>query len=144
MPDLREIIACRLYARGVYSLGKAAEWSGLNIEQMKRALHRQGVERSAPETLEAIEAMADAALRARWQKPHMSQFVVIDADFLSAFLKIERLPLIVQFYQIDEIVLAPAVYREVAQTTLLPALSVLKWIRILRRRRLQHWTDSAD
>lgn len=63
-PDLREIIACRLYARGVYSLGKAAEWSGLNIEQMKRALHRQGVERSAPETLEAIEAMADAALRA--------------------------------------------------------------------------------
>lgn len=60
----------------------------------------------------------------------MSQFVVIDADFLSAFLKIERLPLIVQFYQIDEIVLAPAVYREVAQTTLLPALSVLKWIRI--------------
>lgn len=63
-PDLREVVACRLYARGVYSLSKAAEWSGLSIEQMKRVLHLQGVERSAPETPEEVEGMAKAALRA--------------------------------------------------------------------------------
>jgi Arc/MetJ-type ribon-helix-helix transcriptional regulator len=34
-PDIRKAVACRLYARGVYSLGKAAEWSGLNIEQIE-------------------------------------------------------------------------------------------------------------
>jgi predicted HTH domain antitoxin len=62
-PDVREAVACRLYERGVHSLGKAAEWSGLNIEQMKLALHRRAVERTAPETPEEIEAMARAALR---------------------------------------------------------------------------------
>lgn len=60
----------------------------------------------------------------------MSGFVVIDADFLSSFLKIERLLLVAQYYQVDEVVIAPAVYREIAQTTLLPALSALTWIRI--------------
>ena len=59
-PGIREAVACRLYARGVYSLGKAAEWSGLNIEQMKLALHRRAIERTAPETVEEVEAMARA------------------------------------------------------------------------------------
>jgi predicted HTH domain antitoxin len=62
-PDVREAVACRLYARGVFSLGKAAEWSGLDIEQMKLVLHRRGIERTAPETDDEVEAMARAALR---------------------------------------------------------------------------------
>ena len=48
---------------GVYSLGKAAEWSGLSVEQIKVALHRRQIERIAPETPEEVEAMALAALR---------------------------------------------------------------------------------
>ena len=62
-PDVREAVACRLYERGVYSLGKAAEWSSLDVEQMKLALHRREIERTAPETPEEVEAMARAALR---------------------------------------------------------------------------------
>ena len=60
----------------------------------------------------------------------MSRFIVIDADFLSSFLKIGRLQLVVQFYQVHEVVIAPAVYNEIAQTMLLPALLALSWIRI--------------
>lgn len=61
-PDLRIEAACNLYGRGIFSLGKAAEWSGLTIEGMKEALHRQSVERIAPESLDELEAMARFAL----------------------------------------------------------------------------------
>lgn len=57
-PELRVAVACRLYAREHFSLGKAAEWSGLSIEAMKEALHKQGVTRIAPESLDDIELMA--------------------------------------------------------------------------------------
>ncbi|MBC6454923.1 MAG: UPF0175 family protein [Hormoscilla sp. SP5CHS1] len=69
-PDLREAIACKLYERGVFSLGRAAEWSGLNIEAMKQALERWGVVREAFETWAQIEAMAHKTLTAagRWPK----------------------------------------------------------------------------
>jgi hypothetical protein len=63
-PDLREAIACRLYERGTFSLGRAAEWSGLSIEQMKEALHRRGISRQAPESPAETEAMARRALEA--------------------------------------------------------------------------------
>lgn len=63
-PDLREAIACKLYERGVFSLGRAAEWSGLDIEAMKQALDRWGVVRQAFETSEQIEAMAHNTLKA--------------------------------------------------------------------------------
>lgn len=63
-PDLREAIACKLYERGVFSLGRAAEWSGLNIEAMKQALERWGVVREAFETPAQIEAMAHNTLKA--------------------------------------------------------------------------------
>ncbi|MGK7901837.1 MAG: UPF0175 family protein [Hormoscilla sp.] len=63
-PDLREAIACKLYERGVFSLGRAAEWSGLNIEAMKQALERWGVVREAIETQAEIEAMAHNTLKA--------------------------------------------------------------------------------
>lgn len=63
-PDLREVIACRLYERGVFSLGRAAEWSDLSIEAMKEALYRRGITRQAPEGLAETEAMAREALKA--------------------------------------------------------------------------------
>jgi len=63
-PDLREAVACRLYEKGVLSLGRTAEWSGLSLEEVKERLHRLGISREAPETLEETEAMARAALRA--------------------------------------------------------------------------------
>lgn len=63
-PDLREIVACRLYERGIFSLSRAAEWTGLSIEVLKERLDRRGISRQAPETMEETEAMARAALRA--------------------------------------------------------------------------------
>ena len=74
-PELRVAVACSLYAREIFSLGKAAEWSGLTIEAMKEALHKQHIDRSSPETVDEIEKMArlslDAAGRssAQWQQP---------------------------------------------------------------------------
>jgi predicted HTH domain antitoxin len=63
-PDLREAVACRLYEKGVLSLGRTAELSGLSIEELKESLHRRGISRQAPESQEETEAMARAALRA--------------------------------------------------------------------------------
>ena len=63
-PDVREAVACRLYEKGAFSLGRAAEWSGLSIEAMKEALYRRGISRQAPESASEVEAMAHAALRA--------------------------------------------------------------------------------
>lgn len=37
--------------------------------------------------------------------------IVLDADFLSAFLKIERMSLIREFYQVTLLYVPPAVYR---------------------------------
>jgi len=48
--------------------------------------------------------------------------VVLDSDFLSAFLKIDRLSLVKDFYQVEELLVPPAVYREVSLTDLLPKL----------------------
>ena len=63
-PDLREAVACRLYERGIFSLGRAAEWSGLSIEAMKAALHRHGIERTAFETPDEMTALARKTLKA--------------------------------------------------------------------------------
>jgi predicted HTH domain antitoxin len=63
-PDLREVVACRLYDKGIFSLGRAAEWTGLSIDDLKERLHRRGISREAPETVEETEALARAALRA--------------------------------------------------------------------------------
>ncbi len=63
-PDVREAIACKLYERGVFSLGRAAEWSGVSIETIKAALHRRGIERTAFETPAELNAMARQSLRA--------------------------------------------------------------------------------
>lgn len=63
-PDLREVVACRLYDKGVLSLGRTAEWTGLSIEDLKERLDRRGISREAPDTAEETEAMARAVLQA--------------------------------------------------------------------------------
>lgn len=63
-PDLREAMACTMYARGEISLGRAAEWSGLDIETLKDALHRRGISRAAGETAAEMRGLAEVALQA--------------------------------------------------------------------------------
>ena len=56
--------------------------------------------------------------------------VVLDADFLSAFLKIDRLSLIKNFYQTEQLLIPPAVYREVSLTSLLQGLVGISWFQV--------------
>jgi len=61
-PDLREAIACGMYQKELFSLGKAAEWSGLSIEEIKESLYRRGIVRQSAVDLSEIERMAKASL----------------------------------------------------------------------------------
>jgi predicted HTH domain antitoxin len=63
-PDLRVATACRLYARGTVSLGRAAELAGIDIVHFKRTLHEQDITRIAPESLAETTEMARSTLRA--------------------------------------------------------------------------------
>ena len=56
--------------------------------------------------------------------------IILDTDFLSSFLKIERLGLIKAFFQVESLHIPLAVYREIAQTDLLPRLLATKWIAV--------------
>jgi predicted HTH domain antitoxin len=60
-PDLREEIACKLYEKGIFSIGRASEWAGLSIERFKESLHERGILRQAPDP-EEMEAMARKSL----------------------------------------------------------------------------------
>jgi predicted HTH domain antitoxin len=62
-PDLREAMACKLYEKGVLSIGRTAEFAGLSIENLKQALHRRGIKRESSESLEEMEEMAALSLR---------------------------------------------------------------------------------
>jgi predicted HTH domain antitoxin len=62
-PDLRETVACKLYEKGVLSLGGAAEWARVSIEDLKEALHRLGISREAPEDPSETEDMALETIR---------------------------------------------------------------------------------
>jgi predicted HTH domain antitoxin len=62
--DLRELIACRFYEKGIFSLGRAAEWARLSIEELKESLHRQGIVRQSTAALDEIDAMARRSLAA--------------------------------------------------------------------------------
>jgi predicted HTH domain antitoxin len=57
-PDLRETVACHLYEKGVFSLGRAAEWSGLSVEEIKQSLFQKGVVRQSSSDLAEIEEQA--------------------------------------------------------------------------------------
>ena len=56
--------------------------------------------------------------------------IVLDTDFLSAFLKIDRLPLVRELYSAEILLVPPAVYREISCTQLVEALADLSWIRV--------------
>ena len=58
----------------------------------------------------------------------MTPVIILDSDFLSAMLKIGRSELIRAFYQVQNIHIAPAVHREIAQTTVLSQLLSLPWV----------------
>ena len=60
----------------------------------------------------------------------MSLTIFLDADFLSAFLKIGKLHLVKDFYDVEVLKVPVAVYREVSLTTLLPSLAALPWIEV--------------
>ncbi|HSK77923.1 MAG TPA: hypothetical protein VLQ45_15840 [Thermoanaerobaculia bacterium] len=60
----------------------------------------------------------------------MTPAIILDTDFLSAFLKIDRLPLVRDFYGADDLLVPLAVYRELSLTNLLPGLASLPWIQI--------------
>ena len=62
-PDVRLATASRLYARGLVTLGKAAELAEVDVVRLKQALQERNITRLAPETLAETEAMAQAALR---------------------------------------------------------------------------------
>lgn len=62
-PDLRVAVACHLYAKDRFSLGRAAEWAGLTIEDMKEELHNRGIPRSTEDEPEAVETMAKEAAK---------------------------------------------------------------------------------
>lgn len=56
--------------------------------------------------------------------------VVLDTDFLSAFLKIDRLSLVRDFYAVEVLLVPPAVFREVSRTQLVESLAALSWVRV--------------
>ncbi len=62
-PDLREAVACKLYEKGVLSIGRTAELAGISIETLKEAFHRRGINRESNERLEEMEEMAELSLR---------------------------------------------------------------------------------
>lgn len=62
-PDLREAVACKLYEKGVFSIGRTAEFAGISIEDVKEALHRRGISRESNESFEKIKEMAKASIQ---------------------------------------------------------------------------------
>ena len=62
-PDVRVAVACQLYEQGTVSLGKAAELAGLDMENLKRALDKRGISRTAPESLAETTEMTHVSLR---------------------------------------------------------------------------------
>lgn len=54
--------------------------------------------------------------------------VVLDADFLSSFLKIDRLALVQHYYRTEILLIPPAVRREIGWTQLSATLENLAWV----------------
>ena len=60
----------------------------------------------------------------------MSLSIVLDTDFLSAFLKVERLSLIKEFFQVEFLLIPSAVYSELSVTRLSQTLAKLPWVHV--------------
>jgi predicted nucleic acid-binding protein len=56
--------------------------------------------------------------------------IILDADFLSSFLKIERLDLVREFYRVSVVNICPSVHREIAATDLLIQLVAVVWLQV--------------
>lgn len=56
--------------------------------------------------------------------------VIVDADFLSSFLKIGRLALVQDYYRSETLLIPPAVLAEVSRTRLFTELANLAWVRV--------------
>jgi len=54
--------------------------------------------------------------------------IILDTDFLSSFLKIDRCDLVRSLYQVEQAIVPVAVHRELAQTDLLTQLLAIPWI----------------
>jgi predicted HTH domain antitoxin len=68
-PDLREAVACKLYEKGVLSIGRTVEFAGLSIEDLKEALHRRGISRQSSESLEEMEEMVKLSVHTLSTRP---------------------------------------------------------------------------
>jgi len=101
-PDLREAVACRLYEKGVFSLGRAAAWAGVSIEDMKESLHRAGISRVAPEGLEETEAMARSASVAWRHRTAPSRAVVDVSDLTEVWKACRHLPTLSTLASVDQ------------------------------------------
>lgn len=74
-------------------------------------------------------------IRAIWQTRRLSLpddrlDVVLDTDFLSSFLKIGRMDLIRDFFNVDSVSIPLAVFTEIGKTNLVDALIGMDWIKI--------------
>lgn len=61
--DLRLEVACRLYAQGDISIGRACEIAEVDLERFKDVLARKGITRASTSTVEEIKQMAEQALQ---------------------------------------------------------------------------------
>jgi|GEM_PF-425336 len=102
-PDLREAVACRLYEKGVFSLGRAAAWAGTSIEDMKQSLHRAGISREAPKGLEETEAMVRSASSVAWRHRTAPSRASMDVSGLTEVWKACRhLPTLTTLASVDQ------------------------------------------
>lgn len=61
--DLRVEIACRLYAQGEISIGRACEIAEVDMESFKKILACKGIPRESKSTVEEARQMAEQALK---------------------------------------------------------------------------------
>ncbi len=101
-PDIREAVACRLYKKGVFSLGRAAEWAGVSIVDMKESLHRAGISREAPEGLEETEAMARSVSVAWRHRTAPSRTLVDVSDLTEVWKACRHLPTLSTLATVDQ------------------------------------------
>jgi predicted nucleic acid-binding protein len=60
----------------------------------------------------------------------LTRAIVLDTDFLSAFLKIGRLQLVKDFYGVEALIVPAAVVAELSRTPLVQDFARIPWIRI--------------
>jgi predicted nucleic acid-binding protein len=60
----------------------------------------------------------------------LSLSIILDTDFLSAFLKVGRLLLVKDFYQVEFLLIPSAVHSELSVTSLAQVLTTVPWVQI--------------